>query len=878
MAAGRRPHISRRAIFIALAALIAAVNGGPGQGAPRQMRAISRLVIRGLDALTPVGAPNGDGVIRIGVGLERPNVAAEDRLLAAMYDPASQHYHQFMNSDEFAAVFGVPRSTFERARAWLASGRLKILFSSTSRDYVIASGSVRDVERLFGVKLREYRYRGQAFVANDRAPQVPADLPITSVVGLDSRAKHVPMRSAGRPNATDIGNRTPQDLWSVYEMPAGVVGRGVSVGIIGVGDTNGPMTSLKQFETSNHLRHVPVQVVRTPATGDYSDTSVAGEWNLDVAAVSGMANWIDKEVLYSSPTYADTDLIGSLANWVGDKNGPPIMNESFGECEESPLNPVLTNPALATIDGNEHPNGSIPQLGLPNSSHPAEDQILKQAVMMGRTLFASAGDAGAGCGAVYFPLIGAGNGAAFQINGLTEDPSSNPYVVGVGGTVLYTDGGDPPQRDTEYAWTHSGGNASPFITAPDYQHDVPNLVRPCLMDVSGSPSNTGEICRGVPDVAALSGDIISNGYAGSGGTSLSSPLWAGMWARVMSASPAGRTLGFANEAIYRIAKDPAKYANAFYDVTVGTNGNPALPGWDYVTGWGVPRVSGLITELLGVTPSNIDPGATPPGGSTGSTACTVAFEDPVGDPANMLVLSGDITSSSDITNGYLRYDPVTKATTFIITVKDLQLKVPSTYTTMSWTANLTVPDGTIYFLRALVDLTGATAFEYGEFVPNPTGLVLTGASLYLGTTTGKFVEGANGQIQIVVPAELAPAGTKLTDLYATSGQGRTLPASAPGNVTRGLSQILDTAPDTGADANVSWTVAPCGAQASSTPPAPAPKPKPTPQVKGTKQHPAPLANTGVGYGLAGLWLLTAAGVVTAGRLWRRSRKGALDRR
>ena len=130
---------------------------------------------------------------------------------------------------------------------------------------------------------------------------------------------------------------------------------------------------------------------------------------------------------------------------------------------------------------------------------------------------------------------------------------------------------------------------------------------------SGQPSNAGQLCRGVPDVAALSGDAISNGYtivsdgedAGGGGTSLSSPLWAGMWADPGEHGARRHDrFGFANPAIYAIAKDPARYASAFHDITAGANGlNVAGPGYDYVTGFGVPRLAGLIQQVTGVAPA-----------------------------------------------------------------------------------------------------------------------------------------------------------------------------------------------------------------------------------------------------------------------------------
>jgi hypothetical protein len=138
------------------------------------------------------------------------------------------------------------------------------------------------------------------------------------------------------------------------------------------------------------------------------------------------------------------------------------------------------------------------------------------------------------------------------------------------------------------------------------------------VDGNGQPSNTGHLCRGVPDVAALSGDAVANGYtivsngqdAGGSGTSLSSPLWAGMWADVLSTAPPGATYGFANPSIYAIAKDPARYGAAFTDITAGANGlNPALGGYDYVTGFGVPRLAGLISQVRAVTGIAGRPGA-----------------------------------------------------------------------------------------------------------------------------------------------------------------------------------------------------------------------------------------------------------------------------
>jgi hypothetical protein len=325
-------------------------------------------------------------------------------------------------------------------------------------------------------------------------------------------------------------------------------------------------------------------------------------------AIHGMAPGLAREVMYFSPSLADSEITASLATWVNDPNGPPIMNASLGECEQVPiLNPILNNPALAPINGNNNPNALPVSQAVSQASQPATTQLLQQAVTEGRQFFAASGDNGSSCTVAYPGL----NGVANEGMPLTSDPANTPFSTGVGGTVLYSDGNEPAGRFLENAWTHSGGNPSPFITAPDYQHGVTNLDRNCVADESGQP-NAGTLCRGVPDVAALSGDAISNGYTivsdgedAGGGTSLSSPLWAGMWADLVSTAPPGTTgFGFANQAIYAIAKDPARYAVAFHDITVGVNGlNAARPGYDYVTGFGVPRLAGLIQQVTGVAPA-----------------------------------------------------------------------------------------------------------------------------------------------------------------------------------------------------------------------------------------------------------------------------------
>jgi subtilase family serine protease len=209
-------------------------------------------------------------------------------------------------------------------------------------------------------------------------------------------------------------------------------------------------------------------------------------------------------------------------------------------------------------------------------------------------------------------------------------PASDPLVTGIGGTYLCTDptntstrtvdSTDPPSRcihnpgQAEVGWIDAGGGFSQIFDRPAYQDTLPAGSTPI-----GS-------MRGVPDVglqaSATTGALIyislppdgtgglmcgsapcSTGWYDIGGTSLSTPQWAGLVAIADQLNGGG--LGLLNPALYKIASSPASYANDFYDVTVGNNqafssvpGYSASPGWDPVTGLGTPNAANLIPDLV----------------------------------------------------------------------------------------------------------------------------------------------------------------------------------------------------------------------------------------------------------------------------------------
>ena len=171
-------------------------------------------------------------------------------------------------------------------------------------------------------------------------------------------------------------------------------------------------------------------------------------------------------------------------------------------------------------------------------------------------------------------------------------------MLAVGGTRFSANIG--PAWPGEVAWAYTPPPSGPEGSGGGYS----NLINRPAWQVAPGFSNTH---RGYPDISAV-GDPATGYYvcygnssacAQIGGTSLSSPLWAGMLALInqyliAQGKPA---LGFANPRLYQLVGAAQPYA-ALHDITSGTNGAyNAGAGWDAVTGLGTPDVWNLARDL-----------------------------------------------------------------------------------------------------------------------------------------------------------------------------------------------------------------------------------------------------------------------------------------
>jgi len=152
------------------------------------------------------------------------------------------------------------------------------------------------------------------------------------------------------------------------------------------------------------------------------------------------------------------------------------------------------------------------------------------------------------------------------------------------------------------------------------------------------------------------------------------------------------------------------------------------------------------------------------------------IRDKQGDSADTQTASSGVPSS-DLTGGWVTYDPATGKAQANIQVDTLTLgEMDAQYDGISW--EMSFKGKKSFFVRAFTDITGATAYSWGE--PRAVTDDQTAARLG-GTTTGKMFEGKGGVIQIDIPLKEMgiTAGESLKTLALEVRQWVTKPSAVP---------------------------------------------------------------------------------------------------
>ncbi len=532
-----------------------------------------------------------------------------ERLVAQQNDPKSPLYHQWLTPDQFGKRFGITDDDLSDITDWLQSHGFTIEEIAPGRGWINFSGTVSQVERAFHTTIHDFDVDGKQFHANVKDPEIPRALAdvVSGVVTLHNFPKKamnhgfkpVPFYTSGTSHYV-----SPADFATIYNVnplyTAGINGTGKTIAI--VGRTDIALADVQYFRSFFGLvANDPVFVHNGTDPGNLG-SGEEGEADLDVEWSGAVApNATVKFVISMSTT--STDGVDLSAQYIVNNNVGDVMSTSFGQCESS----------MGTTENTFYNN------------------LWSQAATQGITSFVSSGDSGAaGCNGGSDTT---GSGAA--VSGL----ASTPFNVAVGGTQFNDTASPSTWWNTtnaanqssaksyipEMAWNESGnvsggsglwassGGASSVYTKPSWQVCV------------GVPANN---VRYVPDIALTAaghdGYLVIQGHTGTvsglgavGGTSASSPSFAGLMALVVQKT--GQRWGNANTKFYTLAN--AQYASGgtvmFHDVTSGNNSVPGVTGfscgtgYDAVTGVGTVDATAFVNNFAGTPTPDFTIAASP---------------------------------------------------------------------------------------------------------------------------------------------------------------------------------------------------------------------------------------------------------------------------
>jgi hypothetical protein len=666
--------------------------------------------------------------------------AALEQLLDDQQNKSSASYHKWLTPEEFGAQFGPTDGDMATIKTWLQLHGFQV-GSTKGRAVLEFSGSASQVQEAFHTTIHKYMVNGEQHWANATDPQIPTALtpavagiaslnnfprkPMNAPAGTFTRDKKSGKIISQNPLLTYPGNYCtpvgecyglgPYDFATIYNVAplwnAGIDGTGVTIAI--VGETDIQLSDVQAFRSLFGLpANDPNFIWNGPDPGILGDESEA---DIDVQWSGGVAKGatVDFVISESTETTFGTDL---SAVYIVDQNLAPIMSESYGQCEL----------ALGTA-GNQFYNS-----------------LWQQASAQGLTVFISAGDAGsAGC-----DNFDAQGPAPAEFGVQVSGYASTPYNVAVGGTdfndfnnstTYWSSSNNPTTQQSalsyipETTWNDSCTNAiwgtiSGFSTNPETNCNNANLAGNVIpLGGSGGVSNctapggsTPQSCSGgyskpswqtgsgvpadgkrdLPDVSLFAsngflgdsylicqadqgGDCPSE-FLGFGGTSVSSPTFAGIMALINQKT--GERQGNANYVFYKLASRSGSSCTSaanestsciFNDVTQGTiampcaSGSPncvtsfggdsygilsgynAAAGYDQATGLGSVNANNLVNQWSSVaslpsvtTLSSLTPTTITHGQSVNFTV-TVKPESGTGTtPTGTISLAGPTTANN----------------------------------------------------------------------------------------------------------------------------------------------------------------------------------------------------------------------------------------
>jgi subtilase family serine protease len=738
--------------------------------------------------------------------------AALSKLMDEQQSKNSPNFHKWLTPDQFGKQFGPADADIQAVSDWLTRQGFQQIKVGAGRTAIEFSGNVAQVRNALHIEIHRFDVNGEARQANVSDPQIPAALtPIVSgVLTLHNFPRKSMRHHAGVFMRTADGRVEPQftgstgqffvvgpaDFAKIYNIPASLDGTGQTIAI--VGDSNINPQDVTDFR---NLFGLPVNppniIVNGPDPGISGPTGDEGEADLDVQ-ISGMVApkaTIDFVVSEDTQTALGVDL---SAFYIIDNNIAPVMSLSFGACEAN--------------------------LGASNTFF---NTLWEQAAAQGITVFVSAGDPGsAGCDN-FNTATSASLGLA--VSGF----ASTPFNVAVGGTDFDDVGTQSnfwivppavngPGKESALGYIHEvpwNDSCAATATSTTLNTVCVNPSPASLLNIaagSGGPSSVyakppwqsgiipngiaaGDNHRYIPDVSLFASDgpqsksfylvcqadAMTPGsspscastppfsFLGAGGTSASSPAFAGIMALINQNN--GRQ-GNANPVLYKIAATAGQSCNsstealtgstcAFNDVTKGNNSVPCVgnspncSSKTTATGVLVSPASATTPAWTTATGYDLATGL----GSVNVTNLATQWPTAVGTfhaTATALTLNGG-TSALTITHGTAVTAKVTVTSTSGTPTGDVALLAPTTVN--GGIGDATLAGGTVTISNVILPGSAGTPYFVNARYAGDTSFASSASTPGVSVTVNK--ENSHLQYGIVT---FNPATNAITNLNATS--------------------------------------------------------------------------------------------------------------
>ena len=621
-------------VVLTVSAAFAALGGAPPAAA-----AGSRTAGPGPAQVAPVpgwaahARPSGPAPAgqreTVTVFLRQPRAAAAAAYAAAVSDPRSPLYRRFLSPAQYRSRYAPGGASVSTVSTFLRRAGLTVAPVPANHLYVRATGTISQEDRAFSTTSMTYRRGGGTAIAPSKPLLAPAAAAaaIAGVSGMETDPTAMPAPPAMAPAGTVTCSSyafehtatlpaaygrtvfptqgcgyTPAQVHGAYETSSllthGVDGRGVKVAVLLFYPVPTAVSDIDRFSAGHGLpplapgqltEDLPASFNYGPASGCPPVQQVDDEAEGDLESVHNMAPGAHL-VYVAAPDCTPEDILATINETV-DQHLADIVTNSY----------------------------ELPYAAVPPADAAASHQAFIQAAAEGMGFFYADGDFGDNT-----PAYGSAQ---------TTWPSSDPFVTAVGGTSLFA--GPAGEREGELGWGMtldpvgtvggvssyllplpgqfaggSGGGPSQGFAEPGYQQGV---VPPSL--VGSDPR------RVLPDVAAdadlatpvLFGITVNGTYteAGGGGTSVSSPLFAGLEA--LADQAAGGPHGFVNPLLYLlhgtpvfhdIVRAPGPVALAvssggttYLDTLQDDTSLTAAPGYDDQTGLGSPDGAAYVAAL-----------------------------------------------------------------------------------------------------------------------------------------------------------------------------------------------------------------------------------------------------------------------------------------